>query len=211
MDLNAALSTSTLISELNGGDGLTLGDINIINGAASGVVSLSSATTIANVISLINNSGNNVTASIDSAGSSLQVISNSSSTIAVVNNVGTDTTAEELGIGGGRNVINTLFKLKQAMEYDDTFAILGSLANLDSGLETINESRAIYGAVARRIMSTEATHQQNIVNQKDQISNIEGADLVEAASEFAAMEAALQASLSSTARIIQPSLLDFLR
>jgi len=210
-DLNAALSTSTLISELNGGDGLTLGDINIINGAASSAVSLSSATTIAEVISLINNSGNNVTASIDSAGSSLQVISNSSSTIAVVSNVGTDTTAEELGIGGGRNVINTLFKLKQAMEYDDTFAILGSLANLDSGLETINESRAIYGAVARRIMSTEATHQQNIVNQKDQISNIEGADLVEAASEFAAMEAALQASLSSTARIIQPSLLDFLR
>jgi len=211
MDLNAALSTNTLISELNGGEGLTLGDINIINGAASGVVSLSSATTIAKVISLINNSGNNVTASIDSAGSSLQVISNSSSTIAVVSNVGTDTTAEELGIGGGRNVINTLFKLKQAMEYDDTFAILGSLANLDSGLETINGSRAIYGAVARRIMSTEATHQQNIVNQKDQISNIEGADLVEAASEFAAMEAALQASLSSTARIIQPSLLDFLR
>ena len=212
MDLNAALSTSTLISELNGGDGLTLGDINVINGAASSAVSLSSATTIAEVIDLINAAASGtVTASIDSAGTSLQVVSNNSSTIAVVNNVGTDTTAEELGIGGGRNVINTLFKLKQAMEYDDTFAILGSLANLDSGLETINESRAIYGAVARRIMSTEANHQQNIVNQKDQISNIEGADLVEAASEFAAMEAALQASLSSTARIIQPSLLDFLR
>jgi flagellar hook-associated protein 3 FlgL len=212
MDLNAALSTSTLISELNGGKGLTLGDINIINGAASSAVSLSSATTIGGVIDLINAAASGtVTASIDSAGTSLQVVSNNSSTIAVVNNVGTDTTAEELGIGGGRNVINTLFKLKQAMQYDDTFAILGSLANLDSGLETINESRAIYGAVARRIMSTEATHQQNIVNLKDQMSNIEGADLVEAASEFAAMEAALQASLSSTARIIQPSLLDFLR
>lgn len=210
-DLNAALSTSTLISELNGGDGLTLGDINIVNGASSGAVSLSSATTIAEVISLINNAGYNVTASIDSAGNSLQVISNSSSTIAVVNNVGTDTTAEELGIGGGRNVINTLMKLRQAMKYDDTYAILGSLANLDSGLESINESRAIYGAVTRRMNSTKETHQQSIVNQKDQISNIEGADLVEAASEFAAMETALQASLSSTARIIQPSLLDFLR
>ncbi len=97
------------------------------------------------------------------------------------------------------------------MEHDDTYVILGSLANLDSGLETINESRPIYGGVARRIMSTEAAHQQNLINQQDQISNIEGADLVEAASEFAAMEAALQASLSSTARIIQPSLLDFLR
>ena len=211
INLNATLSEATLISELNGGQGLTLGNINLVNGAASGTVSLSSATTIGEVISQINNAGHNVTASINSAGNALQVTSNNSSTVVVVNNIGTDTTAEELGIGGGRNVINTLFKLKQAMEYDDTFAILGSLANLDSGLETINHSRAIYGAVARRIMSTEATHQQNIVNQKDQISNIEGADLVEAASEFAAMEAALQASLSSTARIIQPSLLDFLR
>ena len=52
-------------------------------------------------------------------------------------------------------MINTIFKQKQAMEYDDTFSILGSLANLNFGLETINESRAIYGAVAR-IISTEA-------------------------------------------------------
>ena len=73
----------------------------------------------------------------------------------MVSNVGTNTTAEELGIVGGINVINTIFKLKQAMEYDDTFSILGSLANLNFGLETINESRAIYGAVAR-IISTEA-------------------------------------------------------
>ena len=212
MDLNASLSRNTKISELNGGQGLVLGDINIINGSASGAINLSSATTIGSVIDLINAAASGtVTASIDSAGNSLQVVSNNSSTIAVINNVGLDTTAEELGIGGGRNVINTLIKLKQAMEYNDTFAILGSLANLDSGLESINESRAIYGATTRRMNSTEQIHQKNIVNQNEQISNIEGADLVEAASKFAAMETALQASLSSTARIIQPSLLDFLR
>ena len=211
IDLNAALSEATLISELNGGQGLTLGDINLVNGAASGTVSLSSATTIGGVISLINNAGHNVTASINSAGNALQVISNNSSTVAVVNNIGTDTTAEELGIGGGRNVINTIIKLKEAMQNDDTFAILASLSNLDSGLVNINESRAIYGAVTRRINTTETAHQQDVVNQNEQIANIEGADLVEAASEFAAMEVALQASLSSTARIIQPSLLDFLR
>ena len=110
-----------------------------------------------------------------------------------------------------RNVINTIIKLKEAMQNDDTFAILASLSNLDSGLVNINESRAIYGAVTRRINTTETAHQQDVVNQNEQIANIEGADLVEAASEFAAMEAALQASLSATARIIQPSLLDFLR
>ena len=210
-NLDATLSEATLISELNGGQGLALKDISIINGAASGTVSLSSATKISEVISLINNAGLNVTASINSAGNALQVISNNSSTVAVAGNIGTDTTAEDLGLGGGKNVINTIIKLKQAMQNNDTFGILASLDNLDSGFITINESRAILGATARRMNTTETIHQQDIVNQNEQISEIEGADLVEAASEFAAMEAALQASLSSTARIIQPSLLDFLR
>ncbi|SVA70625.1 uncharacterized protein METZ01_LOCUS123479 [marine metagenome] len=210
-DLNATLSTLTLISELNDGQGLALKDINIMNGAASGTVSLSSATTISGVINLINGAGLNVTASINSAGNALQVISNNSSTVAVAGNIGADTTAEDLGLGGGKNVINTVIKLKQAMEKDDTFGILASLNNLDSGLVSILEARAILGATARRMETTETNHQQDIVNQNEQIANIEGADLVEAASEFAAMEAALQASLSSTARIIQPSLLDFLR
>ena len=182
-----------------------------MNGAASGTVSLSTATTIDGVINLINSAGLNVTASINSAGNALQVISNNSSTVAVAGNIGMDTTAEDLGLGGGKNVINTIIKLKLAMQKDDTFGILASLDNLDSGLASINEARAILGATARRIEATETSHQQDIVNQNEQIANIEGSDLVEAASEFAAMEAALQASLSSTARIIQPSLLDFLR
>jgi flagellar hook-associated protein 3 FlgL len=129
----------------------------------------------------------------------------------VVNNVGSDNTAEELGIGGGRNVLNTLIKLKQALNQNDTIAILASLANLDSGMETVNESMVFYGGITRRLNSTVAGHQEKIVNQNEQILNIEGADMVEAAAEFASMEAALQASLSVTARIIQPSLLDFLR
>lgn len=210
-DLDASLSQSTSISELNGGQGLTLGDISIVNGAASGTVSLSSATTIGEAINLINNAGLDVTASISSGGNSLQITSNNSTTIAVVNDIGTGTTAEDLGLGGGRNVINTIIKLKQAMDRDDTAGILASLVNLDSGLGSINESRAIFGAVLRRVESTEIIHRLDIVDLNDQLGEIEGADFVKAASDFAALEIALQASLSVTARIIQPSLLDFLR
>ena len=211
-DLNAVLSTDTLISDLYDGEGLNLGDIRIVNGATSGTVSLSSATTIGGAIDLINAAASGtVTASIDSAGNSLRVVSKNSSTVAVVNNVGTDTTAEDLGIGGGRNVLNTLVKLQQALDQNNRLGILASLANLDSGLEAVNESMVFYGGVTRRLNSTEQGHDSKIVSQNEQILNIEGADIVEAAAEFAAMEAALQASLSSTARIIQPSLLDFLR
>ena len=52
---------------------LTLNEINIVNGSASGTTTLSSATTIGDVISLINNSSFNVTASINSAGNSMLI------------------------------------------------------------------------------------------------------------------------------------------
>jgi flagellar hook-associated protein 3 FlgL len=209
--LNARVTSSTAISVLNGGAGLTLGDIGITNGAASGTVSLSTATTIGEAINLINSSGFNVTASINSVGNGLRIDSNDASTVAVVNDIGVGTTAQSLGLGGGGNVLDILIKLKLAMEKDDAAAILSSLENLDKGLGTVNESRAFVGASLRRIESTEFVLAQDIVDLKGHLSNTEDADLIQRASDLAALEVALSATLSTTARILQPSLLDFLR
>ena len=210
-DLNPLLTTSTLISDLEGGNGLTLNDINIVNGAASATVTLSSASTINDVLNLINNAGLNVTASINSAGKSLQITSNNSTTVAVVRNVGTDETAENLGLGGGKNVFTTLFKLRDAFQKDDTSAILASLDTLDSSLASINNSRAIIGASLSRVDNSDFVHEQEIVDRSEQLSKIEDSDVVKSASDLANLEFALQATLSSTARILQPTLLDFLR
>ena len=210
-DLNPIMTTSTLISSLEDGNGLTLNDINVVNGAASGTVTLSSATTLGDVISLINNAGLNVTASINSAGNSLQITSNNSSTVAVVRNVGTDETAENLGLGGGKNIFSTLFKLRDAFQKDDTSAILASLDTLDSSLESINNSRAIIGASLSRVDNSERVNAQSFVDRSEQLSKIEDADIIKSASDLANLEFALQATLSATAQILQPTLLDFLR
>ncbi|MBC8285208.1 MAG: flagellar hook-associated protein FlgL [Nitrospinae bacterium] len=210
-DLNPVITTSTLVSDLEGGNGLTLNDINIVNGAASATVTLSSASTMGDVINLINNSGLNVTASINSAGKALQITSNNSTTVAVVRNVGTDETAENLGLGGGRNVFTTLFKLRDAFQKDDTAAILASLDTLDSSLASINNSRAIIGASLSRVDNSDFVHEQEIVDRSEQLSKIEEADIVKSASDLANLEFALQATLSATAQILQPTLLDFLR
>jgi flagellar hook-associated protein 3 FlgL len=210
-DLNPGLASSTLISNLNGGDGLTLNQIGIVNGSASGAITLSSATTIGEVIDLINNSSFNVTASINSAGNSLLVNSNSSSTVAIVKNIGTDETAENLGLGGGKNVFNTLFKLRDALRGNDSLAILASLENLDSSLASINNNRAVIGASLRRVELTNFTLEQKIVDQSQQLAEVEEADVVKSASDLANLQFALQATLSATAQVLQPTLLDFLR
>jgi len=210
-DLNPVMTTSTLISNLEGGNGLTLNDINIVNGAASGTVTLSSATTMGDVINLINNAGLNVTASINSAGNSLQITSTNTSTVAVVKNVGTDETAESLGLGGGKNIFTTLFKLRDAFQKDDTSAILASLDTLDSSLASVNNSRAIIGASLSRVDNSNFVHAQEMVYRSEQLSKIEDADVIKSASDLANLEFALQATLGATAQILQPTLLDFLR
>jgi flagellar hook-associated protein 3 len=210
-DLNARVTSSTLISQLVGGSGLTLGDIGIVNGAASGPVSLSSASTIGDVLNAINGAGLNVTASINSAGNSLTITSNDPTTVAVVNEIGTGVTAEALGLGGGRNVITTLIQLQGAMAKNDPAAIIALLRNLDTGLESINESRAIIGSVLRHVETTDTVHDQDVVDKTQQLSDLEDSDLVQSASDLAALELALQVTLDTTARVLQPSLLDFLR
>ncbi|PIQ96782.1 MAG: flagellar hook-associated protein 3 [Nitrospinae bacterium CG11_big_fil_rev_8_21_14_0_20_56_8] len=210
-DLDPSLTASTLLSQLNGGSGPTLTSIRVVNGAASGVVSLSAATTIGDVLNAINAAGLNVTAGVNSAGNALRVVSNSSSTVAVVNEIGTGTTAEDLGLGGGRNVLDTLITLRNALRANDSIAVLTSFANIDSSLDAINESRAVFGAIQGRLESTSTVHEQDIVDQNQQLSDIEDADVVEQASTVANLEVALQATLSATARIVQPTLVDFLR
>jgi flagellar hook-associated protein 3 FlgL len=210
-DLDPVITTATLISDLNGGDGLTLNEIGVVNGSASGAITLSSATTIGDVFDLIDNSSFNVTASINSSGNALLINSNSSSTVAIVKNVGTDETAENLGLGGGKNVFTTLFKLRDALRGDDSLAILASLENLDSSLASINNNRAVVGASLRRIDLTDFTLEQTIVDQSEQLAEVEEADVVKSASDLANLQFALQATLSATAQVLQPTLLDFLR
>lgn len=157
-DLNQRMTSATLVSQLVGGDGLILEDISIINGAASGTISFSSANTVGDVLNAINGAGLNVTTRINSAGNALSVTSNDPSTVAVV-----------------------------------------------------NESRAILGAVFRHVESTKTIHDQDIVDMTQQLADLEDSDLIQAASDMAALELALQVTLDTTARILQPSLLDFLR
>lgn len=210
-DLNPVVTTQTLIASLEGGQGLTLGDIQVTNGAASATIDLSGAVTVGDVLALINGAGVNVTAGINSAGNALTIDSNDPASAAIVTDVGLGNTAENLGLGGGRNVITALIKLKLALERNDTPGIIASLDNLDGALGSVNQSRAIIGANLRLAENIEFTHEQDIVDQTAQLAKIEDSDLVQSASDLARLEQALQATLGTTARILQPTLLDFLR
>ena len=210
LDLDPRLNAATLISQLNGGAGLSLESIGIVNSSASGAVSLTSANTVGDVVNLINNSGLNVTAGINTQGNVLRVVSNDSSTVAVVGEAGGGKTAESLGLGGGRNIITNFVLLRSALEKSDVPALRALLANLDAGLESLGGARARFGAIGKRLEESDFSLDKALVDQNEQLSNIEDIDFAQKASELVSLEQAFQATLNASARILRPSILDFL-
>ncbi|MFQ5559401.1 MAG: flagellar hook-associated protein FlgL [Nitrospinota bacterium] len=212
LDLNPALTTSTSISQLNGGKGLSLSSIQVVNGAASGTVTLQSASTVGDVLNAINNlAGINATASINSSGTSIEINSNSSTTFAHVLEVGTGTTASDLGLGGGVNVIKSLSLLRDALNNNDVVAIRNSAELLDSGIDQVLSVRGIVGARTNRLeVSMEMVEIFN-TNTLAVKSSVEDADMVKAISDLAKFQAAYEATLQATAGILQVSLMDFIR
>lgn len=208
--LDPILTTATLIADLDGGNGFTLGQIDIVNGTLSATVDLSLMTTVGDVITAINGAGVNVTASINSQGNALQVVSNDVTTTAVISEVSGGDTAFFLGIGGG-NVFTALDVLQDALSRDDTDGILAAFENLNEALDTVLAARAEYGALVRTMDTLEIGHNANEVSETTQLSEVEDSDFVKDVSDVAALQLALEATLNTTARILQPSLLDFLR
>ncbi len=212
-DLNPQLNRSMTLSQLNGGQGLDLTAIDIVNGSASGTVSfssLSSASSIGDAIDLINSAGLNVTAGIGSDGKGLKIVSNSSSTVAIVKEVGGGNSAELLGLGGGRNVLTTLLQTQQALERNDTFALIALTDTLDTAINSLSGSRATLGTITRRLEDNEFSLEKELVDKTERLSDIEDVDFAKAASNLAALELAFQSTLNATSRIIQPTILNFL-
>ncbi len=210
-DLDPRLTASTLITDLNGGQGLSLGSVNVVNGAASATISLSTAVTVGDILNTFNTAGLNVNARINSRGNALELDSTTATTTAVVREVGGGTTAEVLGLGGAGNVFIAFTKLQQALSRDDNFGILASLDALETTIVNLSDARAELGSISRRLDLSEDIHENDVVIQTEQLSEAEDTDLVREASNVAQLEFALEATLNTTARILQPSLLDFLR
>ena len=210
--LNPTVTAGTLIADLDGGNGLILGQIDILNGGAIDTVDLSGAVTVGDVLAAITAAPTaNVTASLNSQGNGLRVVSNNPATVAVVQNVGTGDTASLLGLGGGENVFVALESLEAALLADDSSAINGLLDALSATTDHISNTRAIFGVTSQRMDRADTIHDEAVVNLTEQRSAVEDSDIIQDASDIAALELAFEATLDVSARILQTSILNFLR
>lgn len=230
---------ATPLASLNLGRGVALADnaedlrITAKNGSTVDV-DLDGATTIGDVITLINeaatDAGVNVEASLtavgngiridDSTGGSGDLIVSSLNLSNAAQDLGLDKTATgtETTINGDdvnplrtNGILDALTELEQALRNDDTQGISHAGGRLDALRESVNRVHGVIGARAQA-MNTKMTQMQDAsLTTQTFLSEVRDLDYARAISDLQAGSTQLQANLQSSSIILNLTLLDFLR
>lgn len=109
--LSPNVTADTPLSALNGGQGVSLGSVEIGDGTNSSVVDLSSATTVGDVVNDLEQNapaGDTVSVSVTPTGLDVQLQSSNPNSVLSISNYGGDTTASDLGIATSTPVASGL-------------------------------------------------------------------------------------------------------
>ncbi|MDH5680786.1 MAG: flagellar hook-associated protein FlgL, partial [Spirochaetota bacterium] len=111
----------------------------------------------------------------------------------------------------GDSVFNQVIKLRNALLNDDINGVNRSIGAIDEGMDNLRNNMALVGARQKRMEVALERNSHNIVYAKDIYSKIQATDMAEAVTEMKNLELSHQAALQVGARILRPTLLDFLR
>lgn len=111
----------------------------------------------------------------------------------------------------GTNIFRLLQDIETAMQTNDKSALQDSVDDLDEALSQVIMSRAELGARVNTVDANIDSIQKLNVDAKGVASQLEDADQFEVISDITRTEGTLKATLQTSGKLIQPSLLDFLR
>lgn len=109
------------------------------------------------------------------------------------------------------NAFRVLDNLKNALNNNDQSAIDQALGDIDTRLDLVQNKFAEVGAKSNRVELVNNRLESENINLSKLLSKTEDADMAELMINIKTEENLYQAALSTGARIIQPSLIDFLR
>ena len=123
-------------------------------------------------------------------------------------------TAQELLFGEGEEGVDTfslLVAMERALLENDGIAIAERLGELDLAQNQVLKQQADVGNIVRELYSTKSQLGNQQFEKERQLSDIQDLDIAEATVDLKVAEANNKLSLNTGARLIQPSLSDFLR
>ena len=213
-DLDPVLLASSNLADLNNGMGFVdLGRIVVHHGDDTVSFDLSSPSivTIQDVLDKINGSGLDITASLNASSTGIQIENNDPTVSLIIENDTGSELAKDLGIWGSTDLMGSMILLQKSLLNNDQDGTGRLLENLDAGIQHLLNLRASVGAKAVRLETTASRLIDMELSFTKLLSDTEDADITKLATDLASQESNYQASLAASARIIQPSLLDFLR
>ncbi len=143
-------------------------------------------------------------------GTALQVRSTNASTVAVVTEVGGGQSAAALGLGR-YDTFNTLSLLQEALQKNDRPALSALVTSLDEGGRGVTALRTEVGVRTNTVSAAEETQADFTLHLTSLLSETEDSDVAEVFTRLSQLNVGLQAALATSARILQSTLLDFLR
>lgn len=111
----------------------------------------------------------------------------------------------------GANLFDDLAALESALRLGDKAAIQAGVAAVGDRQKQLSNAQAAVGASYNRVDVAERKGADALVTLSSALSEVEDTDLPKAMVDLQMHEVAYQAALASTARVMQPSLVDFLR
>lgn len=122
-----------------------------------------------------------------------------------------DVTGTDVVGPDGDSLFDDLADLSASLRAGDGTAIRSSLGALDARLKTINATQSTVGAAYNRVEGAAASATKALDELRERLSAAEETDLPKAIVQLKMQETAYQAALAATARVMQPSLVQFLR
>lgn len=111
----------------------------------------------------------------------------------------------------GANIFDVLQQLVISLKTDNRIGIQESLDQLDLAFNQVTMARSQVGSRVMALNNNLEALQKGVVDSKTTASQIEDADVLQLVSDINKADTALKATLETSGRLIQPSLLDFLR
>lgn len=121
------------------------------------------------------------------------------------NNLFGDTTTIPSGI------FTTLSALSTALKTNDSTGIDTALGNIDTNINNVIALRSDLGARTNRMTALRGQLDSTSINLQANLSSIQDADMAKTITDFTSQQNVYKAALAVGAKIIQPSLVDFMR
>jgi flagellin-like hook-associated protein FlgL len=109
------------------------------------------------------------------------------------------------------NVFEVLNRLSESLDLDDQTAVLKSIDDVDKSVNQILSRRGQIGSTFIELETSEDRIANNVDFKRDELSKLEDVDLAKGAVDLNKAELKNKVALDASARLIQPTLINFLK